>query len=91
MKLARWGSSVVLRYVGGSPLAALTSTYIRQHAELASRLRTASTLCDVPPIAADPSVLIDCDELEEPEVIYLQHRSTKRIHIALASELEFLC
>ena len=78
MKLARWGSNIVLRYLGDAPLQTLTSTYIRHRNLVASRVQSA-----IPAILAQ-STEDACDLLEDTSedspYMYLQHQSTKRIH-----------
>ena len=87
MKLARWGSSIVLRYLGDAPLQTLTSTYLRHRQMVTSRLQSA-----IPAIleqSTQPSSDLLEDAAEDSPYVYLQHLSTKRIHLVLAADLEF--
>ena len=86
-KLARWGSSIVLRCLGDAPLQTLTSTYPRHRQLVASRLQSA-----IPAIleqSAQPSSDLLEDVAEESSYAYLQHLGTKRIHLILVADLEF--
>ena len=81
--MARWGSSIILKYLGDAPHRAITETYIRNRQALADRAARAIQNHDRENRQADNTV--DClDETpadEQEATCFVQHRQTKRVHI----------
>ena len=91
MRVARWGSGIVLRYLGDAPLLTLTETYIRNHQSL--RLRAAAAVDSEQ--TSEPDVSFDallCEEDVEcsKDHSYVQHTATKRTHVVETERLGFL-
>ena len=93
MRVARWGSAIVLRYLGDAPLLTLTTTYIRNHQRIADRARTAAAhnWQGEPEESYDSSkLLLDAEPEVTLDYAYIQHRQTMRTHVADSAQLEFL-
>ena len=90
MKVARWGSNVVLRYLGDAPLQTRTATYIKNREMLCRRAASAVRMqalteqeCTTHPLDLD-------DHEPEEDLAFIQHKQTRRIHIVSSSAAEFL-
>ena len=92
MRVARWGSAVVLRYLGDAPLLALTETYIRNRRSLCLRAAAAVDSENDGSVLEEATSALLCDDDAESNLNYsfVQHTATKRIHVAETDQLEFL-
>ena len=92
MKLARWGSCVVLRYLGDSPLRALTATYFRSRKALSRRAANAVShnVHGSEHVSHAQTCLDETVADEESDIAFVQHRQTKKIHIISSAKAEFL-
>ena len=83
---------MVLRYLGDTPLKALTATYIRNR-ELRARQAALAVgqMCQATKTeAAMVDSALEYEEADSADIAYVQHRSTKRTHVISSKATEFL-
>ena len=88
MKLARWGSNIILRYLGDAPLRTLTATYLRHRSMVSQRVQHSANLTLAQAHDDDLEEALQ-DEPEDQHFAFLQHLVTKRIRLVAAEQLEF--
>ena len=87
MRVARWGSSVVFRYLADAPLSALTRIYVdkvRLNSQASAALIASSAVSGSSPAGASAENLLE-DALQDddgPSVYgWVRHRITHKVHV----------